>query len=377
MKIGILTYHRSINYGAFVQAYVLQKLISECIPDAKVEIIDYDSPMAEKYYRRYYLGAKSLCEIAYIQKQRKVFFNAKRFQSCSDESLISNDLNEFKSFVEGKYDIIVVGSDEVWNITGMRGFPNAYWLPNIKECKKLAYAVSARNRITDIKPEDRDKIYNFLEEFDFISLRDEVSFQLINEILGEKKEIHHMCDPTMAYDFEFDKQKARNILTEKFGVNPDETVIGVMDEVGEISRYLRAKYKDSVQIISLYKYVKGMHNSPDINPMEWIQVIGSLDGLLTSFFHGMCIAINAGTPFRIFEYRNVSEAKMSKSYDLLSQYGFDDHYFQMNQREDFRMCVDEFIKDHLEKKRDNYTVIKNGERVKFEIFKKALVDITK
>ena len=41
------------------------------------------------------------------------------------------------------------------------------------------------------------------------------------------------------------------------------------------------------------------------------------------------------------------------------------------------MCVDEFIKDHLEKKRDNYTVIKNGERGKFEIFKKALVDITK
>ena len=100
MKIGILTYHRSINYGAFVQAYALQKLISECIPDAKVEIIDYDSPMAEKYYRRYYLGAKSLCEIAYIQKQRKVFFNAKRLQSCSDESLISNDLNEFKRFVE-------------------------------------------------------------------------------------------------------------------------------------------------------------------------------------------------------------------------------------------------------------------------------------
>ena len=41
MKIGILTYHRSINYGAFVQAYALQRtLIGRFGDSAEIEIID-------------------------------------------------------------------------------------------------------------------------------------------------------------------------------------------------------------------------------------------------------------------------------------------------------------------------------------------------
>ena len=40
-KIGIMTMHRIINYGSYLQAYALKKLI-ENISDAKVEFIDYE-----------------------------------------------------------------------------------------------------------------------------------------------------------------------------------------------------------------------------------------------------------------------------------------------------------------------------------------------
>lgn len=37
-KIGIMTMHRIINYGSYLQAYALKKII-ENITDAKVEFI--------------------------------------------------------------------------------------------------------------------------------------------------------------------------------------------------------------------------------------------------------------------------------------------------------------------------------------------------
>ena len=43
-KIGILTFHNSINNGAVMQAYSLSKKIQQVMPESKVEIIDYHIP---------------------------------------------------------------------------------------------------------------------------------------------------------------------------------------------------------------------------------------------------------------------------------------------------------------------------------------------
>lgn len=43
VKVGILTYHRSLNYGAVMQAYCLAEEIQKRFPDVSVEIVDYMS----------------------------------------------------------------------------------------------------------------------------------------------------------------------------------------------------------------------------------------------------------------------------------------------------------------------------------------------
>ena len=40
MKVGILTYHRSVNYGAYLQALALCKKLN-CEQDISAEIIDF------------------------------------------------------------------------------------------------------------------------------------------------------------------------------------------------------------------------------------------------------------------------------------------------------------------------------------------------
>ena len=48
MKIGILTFHRPINYGAFLQAYSLSNQLKKCFEKSEVEIIDYIAPKENK-----------------------------------------------------------------------------------------------------------------------------------------------------------------------------------------------------------------------------------------------------------------------------------------------------------------------------------------
>ena len=49
-KIGIITYHRAINYGAILQVYALQKKIKEL--GAKCVILDYRNKRLENKHKR-------------------------------------------------------------------------------------------------------------------------------------------------------------------------------------------------------------------------------------------------------------------------------------------------------------------------------------
>ena len=50
MKVGILTYHRALNYGAFLQAVCLcERLNAE--KEISAEIIDYDMQSAQNVYK--------------------------------------------------------------------------------------------------------------------------------------------------------------------------------------------------------------------------------------------------------------------------------------------------------------------------------------
>lgn len=51
MKVGIITFHRAINYGAVLQTYALQAALDKL--DIASEVIDYRCPKIEETYREY------------------------------------------------------------------------------------------------------------------------------------------------------------------------------------------------------------------------------------------------------------------------------------------------------------------------------------
>ena len=48
-KVGIVTFHRALNYGAVLQSYALQKTVSSL--GAECEIVDYICPKITADYK--------------------------------------------------------------------------------------------------------------------------------------------------------------------------------------------------------------------------------------------------------------------------------------------------------------------------------------
>ena len=132
MKIGILTFHRPINYGAFLQSYSLSNRLAK-IDGFEVEIINYIAP---KEQRKIFINALRALKHngvrAFMQECKKilVFNNFQKQLKLSKQSFCTNDFDKFFSFVDKQYDALIIGSDAVfnWNQTG---FPTAF-IPEYK-----------------------------------------------------------------------------------------------------------------------------------------------------------------------------------------------------------------------------------------------------
>ena len=84
MKIGILTFHRAINYGAVLQCYALQETLKRM--GHNVEVIDYRQPMIEKAYKciKWNWLAKKIIKFWKLPGYLKVIIQNLKQTFCTD-----------------------------------------------------------------------------------------------------------------------------------------------------------------------------------------------------------------------------------------------------------------------------------------------------
>jgi hypothetical protein len=133
-KIGILTFHRSINYGAYMQSYALSHEIQKRFPANKIEIIDFELLRKHESYRKGLKLRRFPLNIEYWFKYR-AFQNDLVKLPLSSKSLITNNQNVLIDYIKREYEILIVGSDAVWAYQKM-SLDNPYWLFGEKiKCK--------------------------------------------------------------------------------------------------------------------------------------------------------------------------------------------------------------------------------------------------
>lgn len=333
MKIGIITFHSSHNYGAFLQAYALRAKVEQ-YTGARVEIINFIMERADAKNREL---AQAYASIPLLAKGTELYpmFEAsvKRYQTLSEKPLMTDDLDAFNRYVEEQgYDLVIAGSDEIWKTHGYRGFPNPYWLTSPKASyEKYAYAVSSRTPFSRISPEQFDLIASYLSDFQYIGVRDEPTHELVERCCGKTPKLHYNCDPTFLWDFKADRGRGRAIIRERFGIPDDgKKVIALMSESDVLAREVVKRAGDRFSIVPLYRFYPetGCPYIPD--PFEWIDIIAASDCVITTFFHGTVFSMKNNVPFLSFEIRPVTEDRICKTYDVLKRHGLEDRFRRLN-----------------------------------------------
>ena len=313
MKIGILTYHRANNYGAYLQSYALTMKIKSLGYEA--EIIDFNMQCAENHYKVYNRNPINWYN---ENVRRKMFRNELTQLPISKESLISDSILDFETFIANRYDAIVAGSDEIWKIDSFRGFPNPYWLIDDNKYQRFSYAASSRSDFHELDAEQLETVKAALDKFEIIGVRDSFTYSELSRIMAGKREIEICCDPVFLFDFKPNKEHGKEILKKKFNVRIDRPLLGVMLNDETLARKIKAELNDQYEMISLFRQWPRYRKTASLTPFEWIDVIAALDVLVSNYFHGICFAMLSNTYFVAIDSRE-KIVKNGKIYDLLNR----------------------------------------------------------
>ena len=193
-KIGILTFHRAINYGAQLQAYALQKTISEMGTDC--ELVDYICPAIINPYKPFYISKNnplmSFAKSCVMWNRRKK--KSKSFQSFQDKIVKSKEQYDLSNvaLANDKYDLFITGSDQVFS-PWCADFDPAYFLTFADDNKKYSYAASFATK--EIPQDKKDEFTKRLQGFQKLSVREQDGTRFIKELTGKESEVH--LDPTL------------------------------------------------------------------------------------------------------------------------------------------------------------------------------------
>ncbi len=202
MKIGIITFHASLNCGSMLQAYALREVLIEKY-GAEVEIINYSNWGQRNYYANWdwFLrpsvlksNIKSIPYYSAIEKMRSDYLEFEK-----DYLGIKGKLLKKKSDLKGidsKYDIVIAGGDQVWNVR-CRDADDAYFLSFVTSAKKVAYSPSLGARNINKECLNPSKYAKLIQQFDYLSVRENNGQKWIKELTG--LDIPIIADPTVLY----------------------------------------------------------------------------------------------------------------------------------------------------------------------------------
>ena len=370
MKIGILTYHRANNYGAFLQAQALcSRLNQESGIDA--EIIDYRMKAEKKQYS---YGAKikkwikNPAQIKFDIQLKRMFDHAydQTYGKLSAGSCTSDSIEEFQKFLTGKYDVVIAGSDEIWKLDGFRGFPSPYWLPGDLQCRKFSYAASSRSEFGKLSKEKYREAQKLLNDFEVIGVRDISTYNGVKQVASDEADIKLYCDPSFLYDFPIETKAVAEILKFPRQLNARKKNLLLMTADKTLADYVCRTFGGEYNLISVFHWNKGFYNIGKLTPWQWLLLIKNVDFVITTYFHATCFSIIFNTPFISFGAKN----KSSKLEELLQTDSLARRYIsdieQFVKKSDAKAQVEERMQ------KEDFSEIVENYREEFKHFLRAL-----
>lgn len=313
MKIGILTLHRAVNYGAVLQAYALVKKCNDLGADA--EIIDYRCQFTEDYYdgKKLFMPQNWKRLASYLIQNGNLCPNKERYFSFLRRTgFLSEDIYyNLDGLTEANiiYEKFVVGSDQVWN-PRTAGFDKAYFLSFVTDnAKKASYAASFG--ISSIPDELKKKYSELLGGFDNFSVRETAGQTIIRELFGKSATVD--LDPTLLFTKEewigtIDGSAVRSEIKSLkefvliYAISPSKNLINTATKIsqnkGIPTVYINDRWRKEAFVLNLTK----------VNIDEWLFLFQNATTIITDSFHGTAFSIILEKDFISFQESNSSKS---------------------------------------------------------------------
>ena len=290
-RIGILTFHRANNLGAVLQAAALCRYLNEHV--GNTEIIDF---VPNNNVPRNFPGMKILRKlklgIITLKKDSSVI-RTEKFEKFQHENYTLSAKTYYgdqgMAEADGKYDLLISGSDQILNTT-LSGCSESFYLAFEDKAEKISYASSfGRTEITD---EEKRLIRAELPKFKALSFREESGRKIVNELTGVDGTV--VVDPVFLLsreDWEKRCNGDRSAQKYLFVYAMEATPVLLM-------AILESQKKFQLPVVM----VKGGSQYPDIEarkddccgPGEFLLYIRNAECVITNSFHGTAFSIIFG-----------------------------------------------------------------------------------
>ena len=297
-KIYTVTFHRANNYGAFLQAYALQKVLLENKMDT--EILDYDNKYISNIYRLFRGNETNLVrDIYHVTKNIFYFLPTKKryeaFAKSRNNLKLSRYFKNTNEVRKNNFDnnIFIIGSDRVWNPNLTGGIDDIYTLNlNGKSIKKISYAASFGD-IKNLK-ENEEEFKRRLSCFDGISVREKNAKDSLEKIINKKIEV--VLDPSLLLDIKTWTSycEEKRIIEDKYIfiysiMNPSDLFVDTVNKLYDKTGYKIIFFEKKQS--GNYKKIKGKLTSYySAGPKEFVNLLKNAEYVVTSSFHGNALA---------------------------------------------------------------------------------------
>lgn len=286
MKIGILTHYKVNNLGAQLQMYAMYNMLKRIghQPVVLTYNKNFDFDVAQKLRNEI-----SVQSVPYIIREFLVKKGIRQTWHNTKKYLINHQFREknfdFSFYATTPLDVVVIGADEVFSLqTGINIMMYGHGMLT-NNC--IAYAPSFGQ--TDLETIEyhnaKELIASGLKQFRAMSLRDEHSYNLVQQLTGMPAS--KVCDPVILYDFDEVHIPIRKICSEYIAIYSYDRNMVDEKEIRAIKAYAMVKGYKTVSIGNYHKWCD-MNISCDC--LEWLEYMRNAACVITDTFHGTVVA---------------------------------------------------------------------------------------
>lgn len=340
--------HRVVNYGSFLQAFALMKYFEDLGHECHfIDIQDENGTFSyvEKYEPKGYWYKSIYRKIKYpvikrMYVEREYLFKKKLWKILKLEKEYQADFD---------CDIIVVGSDEIFNIAQESPWGHSFYLFGKgigKGQKVISYAASFGFTTREVleKMGMYGDVQDCLNKFAVVSVRDRNSFNLAKELY--EGEIVKNIDPVLFYNFERyipNKVRFKNYIA----VYGYDNRIHEKEFVEEIQRFAHSRGLKTIAL-GMQQDWCDLNYLPD--PFELLGLIKNASFVITDTFHGTVFSIKFQKKFVSI----IRESNYQKLFDLLCTFGLNNRQLESADHLEEKLCSEydvEMVKNKIEDER--------------------------